>query len=302
VDVTIYTDPSCPFGFTAQRQELKLLWHYGEHIAVSRRMIVLAEETRPYTPEVAQRVAANRDRLRSVYRMPLCVEPPDRRVSTLNASRAYVGARVNDAAHAELLLRALRRRAMTDGEPLDELSTVYAAADDVGVGAETIDRWLQDGRVEAELRHDMAAARNPLPEARALAHRLSRADGELRYSAASAVFEHRGRRIVLPGFQPFAAYEVAVANVAPHLPRRPLAQTADEILAWASYPLATAEVAELREIDFDAAQAELESSGAEADGRGYWSSVRRRPARGPGLSRGHAGHRSAHRRASRADL
>jgi hypothetical protein len=29
VSVTIYTDPGCPFGFNAQRQEAQLLWHYA---------------------------------------------------------------------------------------------------------------------------------------------------------------------------------------------------------------------------------------------------------------------------------
>ena len=35
--MAVFTDPDCPFGFTAQRQELKLLWHYGEHITARRR-------------------------------------------------------------------------------------------------------------------------------------------------------------------------------------------------------------------------------------------------------------------------
>jgi hypothetical protein len=29
VKVTIYTDPGCPFGFNAQRQETQLAWHHG---------------------------------------------------------------------------------------------------------------------------------------------------------------------------------------------------------------------------------------------------------------------------------
>jgi hypothetical protein len=129
--------------------------------------------------------------------------------------------------------------------------------------------------VEAELRDDMAAARNPPPEALALKHRLSEADGRLRYSAGSAVFEHAGRRIVVPGFQPFEAYEIALANLAPDLPRRPAAQAVDEALRWARYPLATAEVAMLREVELDAAEAELLSVAAQADGRGYWCAAER---------------------------
>jgi len=43
--VTLYTDPGCPFGFNAQRQELQLMWHYGHAAEIERRMIVLTEET-----------------------------------------------------------------------------------------------------------------------------------------------------------------------------------------------------------------------------------------------------------------
>ena len=45
VTVTIYTDPGCPFGFNAQRQEAQLAWHYGDGVDVARRMIVLSERS-----------------------------------------------------------------------------------------------------------------------------------------------------------------------------------------------------------------------------------------------------------------
>ncbi|MEP6954766.1 MAG: hypothetical protein ABI950_11965, partial [Solirubrobacteraceae bacterium] len=58
--VTIYTDPGCPFGFNAQRQELQLMWHYGHAADIGRRMIVLSErsssfEGRGLTPELVAR-------------------------------------------------------------------------------------------------------------------------------------------------------------------------------------------------------------------------------------------------------
>jgi hypothetical protein len=203
-------------------------------------------------------------------------EAPDRMVATIQACRAYVGARIHDPERAVLLLRCLRGRAFSDGLPLDESETIHAAGADAGISADTIEAWLADERVERELRHDMAETRAPLPEALALPERLSRSDGGLRYSTASAVFEHGERRVVMPGFQPFAVYEVAVANVAPDLARRPAPQNADEILGWAPYPLATAEIAELRGISLDQARDELRHAGAtlsEAAGDGYWSSA-----------------------------
>jgi hypothetical protein len=80
----------------------------------------------------------------------------------------------------------------------------------------------------------------------------------------------------MPGFQPFAVYvyEVAVANVGPEIERRPPPKTVDEILSWAPYPLATAEVAVLRGVAIDQARDELQRAGAKltaAAGDGYRS-------------------------------
>jgi len=276
VKVTIYTDPGCPFGFNAQRQELQLLWHYGERLDVTRMMIVLTEKSSSYEerglkPEM---VVANAKRLRASYGMPMLTEPRDRLAATIQACRAYVGARVHGDARADLLLRALRRRAFSLGQALDELETIYGAGQDSGIAPEELDSWLADEFVERALREDMAATRAPLPEALALPQRLSRSDGGLRYSTASAVFERDDRRVVMPGFQPFAVYEVAVANVAADVERRPPPQSVEEVLAWAPYPLATAEVAELRGIGLDQAREELQRAGAKlvpAAGDGYWS-------------------------------
>jgi hypothetical protein len=186
----------------------------------------------------------------------------------------YVGARIHDPARADLLLRCLRRRAFSEGEPLDALETVHGAGADAGLAPDTLDAWSADQQVERALRDDMAATRAPLPEALALAHRLSRSNGGLRYSTASAVFERGNRRVVMAGFQPFAVYEVAVANVAPELERRPPPHTVEEVLSWAPYPLATAEVAELRGTSLDQARDELQRVGtklAPVAGDGYWS-------------------------------
>lgn len=276
VNVRIYTDPGCPFGFNAQRQEAQLLWHYGDGLDITRRMIVLNEKSSSFE-EIGftrEMVVANAKRLRALYGMPMLTDPPARLPSTLEACRTYVGARTHDRARADLLLRALRRRAFSDGQPLDEIDTLHQAARDAGIRSDAVDAWLSDEQVAAVLREDMAATRAPLPEALALAHRLSKSDGGLRYSTASAVFEHGHRRVVMPGFQPFAVYEVAIANVAPELERRPRPQTVGEILSWAPYPLATAEVAELRGIGLDDAHSQLQQSGAQLTpvaGDGYWS-------------------------------
>jgi predicted DsbA family dithiol-disulfide isomerase len=275
VQVTLYTDPGCPFGFNAQRQELQLAWHYPD-AEVRRTMIVLGETTRtvdelPFPVEV---LVATRERLAAEYGMPMWLGTPTVFPATIDACRAYVGARRDAPERALALLRALRVRAQSENQPLDAPETLHGAAADAGLDPAQVDAWLTDAGVEADLRADMADTRNPLPEALALKHKLSRDGDNYRYSTSSAVFEHNGRRVVAAGFQPFAVYEVAAASVAPELERRPAPGSVEAILEWAPFPLATAEIAELRGITRDQARTELERAGATftpSANDGYWS-------------------------------
>ena len=52
-----YTDPSCPFAFSAERQRLRLLWLYGAQIEWELHMVVLMEE-RPGDDFPPERVSA----------------------------------------------------------------------------------------------------------------------------------------------------------------------------------------------------------------------------------------------------
>ena len=105
--------------------------------------------------------------------------------------------------------------------------------------------------VEAALQADIAAARSPLPAARALDHKLGGPREERRYTAPSYELARSdtGAVAVVPGFNPVEAYEAAIANLAPELERRPKPASVAEILAWAREPLATAEVALIAQLD-----------------------------------------------------
>jgi len=278
VQVTVYTDPGCPFGFNAQRQDLQLLWHYGHAIDVNRRMIVLLEKTVTYEERGLPKsvIADAMARLLDDYGMPMLATPAPRMAATIDGCRAYLGAALNDPDRASGLLRALRTQVFSHGNPLDEQQTVHNAAREVGIESATIDAWLADDDVAAALAADMAAARAPVPQALALGHRLSGPAGSQRYSTASAIYERDGQAVAAAGFQPFAVHEVAMANVAPDVERRPSPDSVDEVLTWAPYPLATAEIAAIRDVPIDKARTELEESGASfsrAAGDGYWAAA-----------------------------
>jgi hypothetical protein len=63
--------------------------------------------------------------------------------------------------------------------------------------------------------------------------------------------------ISVPGFQPFSAYDVVLANLVPGLDRRDPPASASEVLAWAGTPLATQEVAVVCDVPFEDARQEL---------------------------------------------
>ena len=54
-----YTDPSCPYAFSAERQRLRLLWLYDAQIDWELHMVVLEEE-RPGDAFPPERLSSTR--------------------------------------------------------------------------------------------------------------------------------------------------------------------------------------------------------------------------------------------------
>jgi predicted DsbA family dithiol-disulfide isomerase len=263
IDVEHFTDPACPFAFSAEPARLRLLWHYGDGLRWRTAMIVLTRE-----PGEAEKLAAGAPGLQRRYGMPIDPRPYPRPASSEPACRAFVATRLRAPDRAEALLRRMRVRAMLGGL-LDDPALIDAAAADAGIDSGALATWCASDDVAAALETDAAAARDPLPAARALDHKLGGPRGQRRYTAPSYVIGG----LAVPGLNPVEAYEAAVANAAPDLPRRPRPGSVDELLAWAGEPLATAEVALVMAMDIEDARAALrdvarfEPAGAD----GYWT-------------------------------
>jgi 2-hydroxychromene-2-carboxylate isomerase len=250
--ITLFTDPACPFAFSAEPRRLRLRWHYGERLEWTTRMIVLTRE-----PGEAEGLAQGAPGLQRKFGMPIDPAPYPRPSSSEPACRAVVAARLNAPEREEALLRALRVRRMAGGL-LDDPMLIEAAADDAGIDPGELAIWVASEETGVALEADVAAARSPAPAARALDHKLGGPREERRYTAPSYEFgDADGGMIVVPGFQPFEAYEVAVANLEPELERRPAPDDVGELLDWAPYPLATAEVMEIAGLGANAASVAL---------------------------------------------
>jgi predicted DsbA family dithiol-disulfide isomerase len=264
VCITEFTDPACPFAYSAEPVRARLRWLYGEHIDFDARMVVLSESPQEYLDKgfTPDKQSDSFKRLAREHGMPIDTRERPRMTATLPACRAVVAARVHSE-RAWFLLRALRVRHFS-GELLDEPATIEHAARDAGIDPDELAGWSADEAVEHQLREDMALAREPLPAARVLDEKLANWSGGRRYTCPSYEVVRRsdGVRIAVPGFQPFAAYDVVTANLVPDTPRREPPSDVAEVLAWALVPIATKEVAAVMDVDLLDAREQLVRAGA----------------------------------------
>lgn len=272
--VTHFTDPGCPFAFSSEPFLAALRWHYGDQIEWTTRLVVLAESTaendaKGISLELVQR---NDSRLAREFGMPIDTTLRPHLLVARLPDLAIKAVQLNDPAKAERFLRALRVAWMSDQRPVDAEGPLFEVAAEMGIDVESLKGWMDDAATVTAYEADKRAARSPQPAALVLDHKLAEVGGEHRYTCPSLEFspiDDPSRVITAPGFQSHNAYDVAVANTAPEIERRDPASDPLEVLAWADWPLAAAEVARIMDVDRETAVAELTRSGAVND-RGYW--------------------------------
>lgn len=247
IDVTHFTDPGCPWAYSAAPAHTTLRWRYGDGLRWSLVTIGLSEDTERharalYTPA---RTATGWLRFRRRFGMPFAVEPKPRLSATSPACRAIVAARLQAPELADSALRALQFAQFTTTGLLDDPEMLRGALGTVaGLDAAAIVGRIDDPNVRGAYEQDRARARTAAGSPTEAQGRAANSDGAVRYTAPSLVFrDGEGRCLEVGGFQPVEAYDVAIANLDPTLERRPPATDPLEVLAAFPYPLATAEVA-----------------------------------------------------------
>jgi predicted DsbA family dithiol-disulfide isomerase len=259
VVITEFTDPACPWAYSAEPFRLRLDWLYGDSIEWRPAMVVLSESPEEYEEKgfTTERLASAYATISHDHGMPIDTSERPRMAASAPACRAVVATRLNAPEAERPLLRNLRILCFS-GPLLDDPETIAEAARRAGLDPDELQGWTEQERVDEVLREDMARAREPMPAARVLDDRLANWSGGRRYTCPSyeVVRESDGVRISVPGFQPFAAYDVLLANLVPGLGRREAPAGVDDVLAWAGMPMATREVAEICELsDRDAREA-----------------------------------------------
>ena len=114
VTITDYTDPGCPWAYSAEPFRRRLEWLYGEAIEWRRRMVVLAEDPQEYVEKgfTPEKQSSGFAKIARDHGMPIDTSLRPRMAATAPSCRAVVAARLHAPEAEAALLRALRLRAM----------------------------------------------------------------------------------------------------------------------------------------------------------------------------------------------
>jgi 2-hydroxychromene-2-carboxylate isomerase len=281
ITATHFTDPACPWAYSARPAHARLRWRFGDQIEWRLVLIGLSESPAAYVARgyTTDRLIDTQHRFSKRFGMPYSFERKPRMAGTARACRAIVAARELDPARGEAALRRLQLLQFTTPRLLDDdddLRAMLAAVP--GLDADAIVARIDDPEILELYEADRALARSAEGTPTHVQNRHSTSDGPVRYTAPSVIFDHEnGGRFEVGGFQPFEAYDTGLANLDPGLDRRPAPESVLEALLEFPEGLTTAEAAsvmrpsDLVDADPEATLADL----AELEAAG---SVRRDPA------------------------
>jgi predicted DsbA family dithiol-disulfide isomerase len=247
IEATLYTDPACPWGYSALPALSVLDWRYGSQLRWRLVLIGLSEDTARYaelgfTP---LRFALGQLAFRR-YGMPFALQPKERLSATARACRAVVAARLDRPGEEWRVLRALQLANFTTPLLLDDDEQLAdALAGLPGCDARALISRLDDDDVTEAYRRDRAEARRAAGSAAELQGKTATDGDQVRFTAPSIVFARGAHQLVAGGFQPVEAYDVLVANLDPGLRREPVPETVAPLLARFPDGLTTQEVAAL---------------------------------------------------------
>jgi predicted DsbA family dithiol-disulfide isomerase len=247
IAATLYSDPACPWAYSASPALSVLQWRYRDQLKWRLVLIGLTEDASQYTARGYTPLRASLGQLRyRRYGMPLSPNPKARISATARACRAVVAARILDPGSEWRVFRALALANFTTPLLLDDDAQLAEALGSLpGIRAREIVSRLDAADVSEAYEHDRAEARTAVGSASELQGKTAASDGPVRYTAPSVVFERDGRQLEAGGFQPVEAYDVLVANLDPALAREPAPPSPAPLLQYFTDGLSTQEVAAL---------------------------------------------------------
>lgn len=254
--MTHFTDPGCPWAYSAAPALAALRWRFGAQLDWRLVLIGLTEQARQYADRgyTPRMMTGGHLAFRDRWHMPFATAPKPRVAATSRACRAIVAARRQDPRLGDAALRVLQLLQFTTPLVLDDDDALRLALDAVApLDAATVVAAIDDPDVVAAYEDDRALARTAQGSPTDAQGKAAQTDGSVRYTAPSVVFELGGRRLEAGGFQPLEAYDVVLANLDPGLGRRDAPGDVREALAEEPLGLTTGEAAEVLRRGNDAA-------------------------------------------------
>ena len=246
IHVTHFSDPGCPFAYSATPALTALRWRYGDQLAWRHVMIGLTEDAAQYAERgyTTLRMAQGQRRFRR-FGMPFGRAPKRQLSATSRACRAVIAVRL---AHPELewdAFRSLQFTQFTSEAPIESDDALREALRRLpGVDVAALLAALDSEAVVAAYEADRAEARTATGSPTEFQGKAADTDGAVRFTAPSLVFEHEdGRRLEAGGFQSLDAYDVCIANLDTSLERRSAPDDLLELLEAFPHGLTAAEVA-----------------------------------------------------------
>ncbi|MGI8802837.1 MAG: DsbA family oxidoreductase [Solirubrobacteraceae bacterium] len=246
IATTHFTDPGCPWAYSASPALAALAWRYGDQLDWRLVTIGLTEDAgqyleRGYTP---LRQLHGYMMFRDRFGMPFSTVPRARISATARACRAIVATRLEAPALEHAAFRALQFGAFTDSVVFDEDVDLLRALERVeGLDGAAVVAALDSPEVTEAYERDRAEARTAAGSPTEFQGKAAETDGAVRYTAPSLIFEQDGRRLEAGGFQTIEAYDVIIANLDTTLERTPPPETPLPALERFEGGLTTQEVA-----------------------------------------------------------
>ena len=248
VDVIEYTDPGCPWAYSASPAFAVLHWRYAEQLRWRMVVIGLTQTAEQYVRRGYQPAKTARDQRRFIpWGMPFSHEPKPRVAATQRMCRAIVATRLAQPELERAALRALQFGQFTTPLVMEDDDAIAAMLRTVdGLDADAVLAALDGDAVTAAYEADRAESRTAEGTPTHFQGKHAQTDGPVRYTAPSLVFRAGGASLEAGGFQPLEAYDVCIANLDVTLERREEAQGPDdlvELLGSEPHGLTTREVA-----------------------------------------------------------
>jgi protein-disulfide isomerase-like protein with CxxC motif len=247
ITVTHFTDPGCPFAYSASPALAVLRWRYSDQLDWHLVTIGLAEDPQRYIDAgyTPTRSTIGQQSYFKRFGMPLLMEPRARVTATSRACRVIVATRRLYPGREDEVLRALQLAWFTTPLLLDgdaDIAQALARVD--GLDVDGVIAAIDEPETLAAYEDDKQQTRSAEGGPTDFQGKARQTDGPVRYSAPSLVFHNEaGLRLEAGGFQTIEAYDVLIANLDPTLEREAPPEQAIDALKRFPDGLVTAEVA-----------------------------------------------------------